>query len=94
MLFGGIENHLCNREVFFPMEGTGVMLFAPAGTDPDLTKLEAFYVDGTKAFTIDQGVWHCPPLPLGDYIRIALIVPDGILNDLNLRDIPAAKVVL
>lgn len=83
MVFTQIERHFESHEMFSPVHGQGVMIFAPEG-DFDPSKLEAFYIDGTKAFTVNIGVWHYPPIPVTDYIRLTMAFPVGIKDDAEL----------
>lgn len=67
-----MERHCHDREVFIPLgPDLSVMAFAAGGrpedpaATPDPATLRFFLIDGTQAFVVNAGTWHCPAFPLG-----------------------------
>jgi ureidoglycolate hydrolase len=95
-----LERHLLYEELFIPVSGIGIMPFAPASdhddmdAEPDVAKMEAFVVDGTKAFVVKKGVWHYPARPIGNVIRFLMVVSEECGLDLYNKDITPVSVIL
>ncbi len=95
-----LERHLLYEELFVPVSGTGIMPFAPASdpndpdAQPDISKIEAFVVDGTKAFIVKKGVWHYPARPVDDVIRFLMVVSQECGLDIYNREIDPVSVIL
>lgn len=92
IVFTSMERHKNTMELFNPMDGEGVLLMAPEGDKIDPDSIEAFYVDSTVSFTINKGVWHCPPFPLGDSIKLTLVFPYEIIDDKEDQEIEPVTV--
>lgn len=95
-----LERHLLYDEVFIPVDGMAIMPFAPAAdldnldAKPDVSTLEAFLIDGTKAMVIKKGVWHYPAKPITDAIRFFMIVSEECSADLYDKEITPVEVEL
>ena len=95
-----LERHLLYEEVFIPVDGMGVMPFAPAAdlenldAEPDISRIEAFLIDGTKALVIEKGVWHYPARPITPAIRFAMVVSEECGNDLYEKPVEGVVVTL
>lgn len=91
MVINEMERHLDNCEIFIPVSGKAIMPFAPANCEndiemgPDESKVVFFILDGSKSFLINKGVWHTPALPLAEAINFLMVLPKGILNDIDNR---------
>ena len=99
-LVDALERHVKAPEIFIPIQGTGVMPFAPAspgdGPDalPDETALTAFILDGTKGIVIDPGVWHSPGLAMSGTLDFILTVRKETADDIDIKKIAARRVLL
>ena len=95
-----LEKHMTSEDVFIPMQGVGVMPFAPAkDVDdpdelPDITEMELFVIDGTKGLVIDKGVWHWTPYPITQRMSLAIGTSSTIMSDLYIQPINEMYVVL
>lgn len=86
-----MERHIKGVEVFIPVSGVSIMPFA----DPeDITKCEAFIVDGTSGIVINEGVWHFPPFPVTELMEFVLTVRKDTSDDLEIRDIPGKRIMM
>lgn len=78
-----MECHPDHEEVFIPLKGTGIMVFAPnqkEGIAPDIDKAVAFIMDGRTPFLIRRKVWHDAAFPEGDTLDFLLALPDIALE--------------
>ena len=96
-----LERHLLYDEVFIPVDGKGIMPFAPAAdldnidAVPDEDTIEAFIVDGSKAMVINKGVWHYPAKPfIGDAMRFFMVVSEEVADDLYEKPIGPIEIEL
>ncbi len=86
-----LERHMKAVEIFIPVRGVSIMPFA----DPeDITKCEAFIVDGTAGLVIKKGVWHFPPFPVTEVMEFVLAVRKETADDLEIRDISGKRIVM
>jgi len=60
--------HACGEQVFEPIENNPFMLvLAPHRVPkPIFESICAYRFDGTRPVVVSAGVWHAPPIPLGD----------------------------
>jgi ureidoglycolate hydrolase len=86
-----LERHMKAVEIFVPVHGTSIMPFA--GPE-DITKCEAFIVDGTAGIVINKGVWHFPPFPVTERMEFVLTVRKETADDLEIRDIPGRRIIM
>jgi ureidoglycolate hydrolase len=93
MSFTQMERHLRFGEIFIPVRGSGVLPVIPADSlltdgSPDTSKTVFYAVQPGQAFLIKKGVWHFPPLPIGDTIDFFMVLPQDILSDIDKRPVP------
>jgi len=97
-----LERHPETAENFIPIENECIFVMAPAdnGSDkPDVSKLAAFYLNGSLGVALHKGTWHWPPIPLSETVKLVL-VRKGTLHEeteiVNLDElgIDGIKVVL
>jgi ureidoglycolate lyase len=72
-----MERHINTLEAFIPIYGVGVMCLAPATPNTSLTDLnsiEAFFIDGTATFILNEGTWHFLPYPITPELRFILLL--------------------
>jgi len=70
------ERHPETSENFIPIEGECVLVMAPRNNKeakPDVSRIKAFYLNGTLGVALPAGNWHWPPIPLGDRVKLLLI---------------------
>lgn len=74
-----MERHCRSLEGFSLLTGgPAVLALAPAGNNeapndtPDPDQIEAFLLDKSQAVTINEGVWHWAPFPIGGPATILL----------------------
>ncbi len=80
-----LERHPMTAENFIPIEGECVFLMAPADNTkkkPDISRLKAFYLNGSLGVAIHKGTWHWPPIPVGKTVKLVL-VRKGELTDMQ-----------
>ena len=95
-----MERHLRAAEIFIPIEGVGILVFAPTrrseaqGETPDLAGAAAFIVDGTQALVIERGVWHNPGFAVTASLRFILAVRKATADDLETVPVEETPIVL
>lgn len=95
-----LERHIKAPEIFIPIQGTGVMPFAPAspaGEEPAVpneSALTAFILDGTKGIVINQGVWHSPGLAVTGQLDFILTVRKETADDIDIKMIKPQRILL
>ncbi len=94
-----IERHKDSLEAFIPTSGVGIFCLAPASPDknvPDISSIEAFWVDGTASFFLAPGVWHWLPFTLTPKMKFTLLLKKPTVEkDLEIVDLPEkVKIVL
>ncbi|MGB9857408.1 MAG: ureidoglycolate lyase [Dictyoglomaceae bacterium] len=86
-----MERHKNTLEAFIPISGVGIFCLAPATpnkSSPDLDSIEAFWVDGTASFFLNEGVWHWLPYPITSDIRfILLLKKPTVEKDIEIVDL-------
>ncbi|MFA5468115.1 MAG: ureidoglycolate lyase [Sphaerochaetaceae bacterium] len=86
-----LERHLETSEIFFPIEGQAIMVFAGSLADGsvDLDSLSAFVISEGKPFISNVGVWHWVPYPVGESWKSFLLVSKGLVeSDIEKEDLP------
>jgi ureidoglycolate hydrolase len=81
-----LERHKDTSEIFFPVEGTAFMPFAPTLSDgrPDIEQMEVFICREGHPFTAERGVWHLFPFPVTErYASYLLVDRELIERDLE-----------
>jgi ureidoglycolate hydrolase len=81
-----LERHRATSEIFFPVEGTAFMPFAPTLSDgrPDIEHMEVFICREGHPFTAERGVWHLFPFPVTErYASYLLVDRELIEKDLE-----------
>lgn len=89
-----IEKHETSAEAFIPLEGTSILMVAPAEAitsngGPDMRQCRAFLMDGSKGVLMRPGTWHAVPYPLTEKATYIVLVDDAIIpkNDLHINTI-------
>jgi|GEM_PF-6111194 Ureidoglycolate hydrolase len=79
-----MERHNRYGEIFTCVRGEG-MLPVCDGDNPCLEKIKFFRILAGDSLLIRRGIWHCPPIPIGDCKQIDFIMflPTDILNDIE-----------
>lgn len=79
MLFNSIE-------MYVSLDGKPSIIFVAPGKDgvnePDLTRLQAFMLEGGASVAVERGIWHWSPFPLTETADFAL----GLKNNVILQD--------
>ena len=88
-----IEKHLLTTQAIIPLKGcSGIIVLAPPNENdsPDLEKLTAVILDGTKGINLKRGTWHTAPFSfqkISHYIMVhrknTLPMIDRYVIDLN-----------
>lgn len=90
-----LERHCRSLEGFCLLTG-GPTIFAvaPAGNNedpkatPDIDQIEAFLLDNSQAVTIDEGVWHWAPFPIGQSVTVFLWLKGSTVpGDIDYKDL-------
>ena len=71
-----LERHPETAENFVPIQGECLFVMAPADNStekPDVSRLKAFYLNGTLGVALHKGTWHWPPVPLGEKVKLVLV---------------------
>jgi ureidoglycolate lyase len=97
-----LERHPETAENFIPLSGECLFVMAPAdsGSDtPDLSKVKAFYLNGSLGVALHKGTWHWPPIPLTETVKLVLVRKGTLWEETEIKDfeqlgIDAIKVVL
>jgi len=94
-----MERHQYASESFIPTSGDGIFCLAPATSDkdvPDVSSIEAFWIDGTASFFVAPGVWHWLPFALTPEMKFVLLLKKSTVEkDLEIVDLPEkVKIVL
>jgi ureidoglycolate lyase len=84
-----LERHPETAENFVPIEGECVFLMAPADNAkklPDISRLRAFYLNGSLGVALHKGTWHWPPIPLGEKIKLVLVRKGTLWEETEFRN--------
>jgi ureidoglycolate hydrolase len=90
-LIDTLERHNGTSEIFFPVEGTAFMPFAPTlpSGEPDVEHMQVFICREGHPFTAERGVWHLFPFPVTErYASYLLVDRDLIEQDLETYTVP------
>ena len=71
-----LERHPETAENFIPIENECIFVMAPADNasdKPDVSKLAAFYMNGSLGVALHKGTWHWPPVPLSETVKLVLV---------------------
>lgn len=71
-----LERHPETAENFVPIQGECLFVMAPADNStekPDVSRLKAFYLNGSLGVALHKGTWHWPPVPLGEKVKLVLV---------------------
>lgn len=85
-----LEMHPETSENFIPVEGECIFVMAPAGKtdeDPDISRLKAFYLNGSLGVALHKGTWHWPPIPMGETVKFVLIRKGTLWEETRIRNI-------
>jgi ureidoglycolate lyase len=85
-----MERHVQTAEIFFPVNGLGLMPFAPSLPDgsPDLEGVRVFICRPGQPFIGERGVWHLFPFPLEDrYDSYNICMRELIEEDLETTEL-------
>ena len=70
------ERHPETSENFVPVQGECIFVMAPielVADKPDVSRIKAFYLNGSLGVALPKGNWHWPPIPLGDCVKLVLM---------------------
>lgn len=87
-----LEKHQHSSQAFIPMSKTGKYLAVVClgASQPDLSTLKAFLVEGPRGISYYPGVWHYPMTALESALDFAcLVYEDGSDDDCQLADLEA-----
>lgn len=77
-----LERHEHSTQVFLPQGASRyLVLVAPGGASPDLSRARAFLVEGTVGISYHPGTWHHPMIALTDTDFTCLVWEDGSHGD-------------
>jgi ureidoglycolate hydrolase len=81
-LIDTLERHRNTAEIFFPIEGTAFMPFAPTlpNGEPDVEHMEVFICREGHPFTAERGVWHLFPFPVTERYASYLLVDRNLIE--------------
>jgi len=76
--FTHMEQHASFTQAFLPADGQPVVSVVcrpkgEPGSEPDLSTIKAFLLDGTQGILLGKGTWHCPLYPVTEKATYALI---------------------
>jgi ureidoglycolate lyase len=86
-----LERHPETAENFIPVQGECIFLMAPADNDrknPDLSRLKAFYLNGSLGVSLHKGTWHWPPIPLCETVKLVLVRKGTLWEETEIREWP------
>ncbi|MFN0086806.1 MAG: ureidoglycolate lyase [Blastocatellia bacterium] len=93
LAFDFLGRHERTEQVFSPLGAVkSIIAVAPPSEEntqlPDLRRMAAFLVDGTRAFKLHRGCWHTSVFPLADRATFLVMDREGTLEeDFDLRDL-------
>jgi len=89
-----LARHVRTTQTYVPLGGReSTLIVAPPSdlTDPkalpDLTRLAAFRLDGSRAVTLHKGTWHRAPMVDGEAAHFIVLDRLDTLEDLDLVDL-------
>ncbi|MGH9940711.1 MAG: ureidoglycolate lyase, partial [Blastocatellia bacterium] len=81
------------EQVFVPLGGTkSIIAVAPpcenGSAGPNVERMAAFLIDGSRAFKLHRGAWHTSAFPLGACAKFMVLDRENTLEeDYDLRDL-------
>jgi ureidoglycolate lyase len=85
-----LERHPETAENFIIIEGECIFVMAPADNSqekPDVSRLKAFYMNGSLGASLHKGTWHWPPIPLGDVVKFVLIRKGSLWETTEIKEL-------
>lgn len=76
-----LERHKRTFEVLFPFGGGTIWVLAPpdnSSQKPDLSRIRAFYLDGTLGMSLHKGTWHWAPVCLKEIVKFIVLLKGEI----------------
>ena len=87
-----VEMHETSAEGLIPLEGESVIvatLSDPADPNrPDMSRMKAFYLDGSSGVLMRPGTWHALPWKLTDIATFLVLVDDTLIEKQDLHLTP------
>ena len=84
-----LERHPETSENFIPVQGECIFLMAPADNSkdlPDISRLKAFYLNGSLGVALSKGNWHWPPIPLCETVKLVLVRKGTLWEETEVRE--------
>jgi ureidoglycolate lyase len=89
------ERHVKGTQAYIPFNGLPSIYTVAPPNDlddpnalPDLSRAQAFYVDGSCGINIKPGTWHWTPLALDEAVDFILVVREQVAeDDMNFIDL-------
>ena len=89
-----MEKHPLGSQAFIPMKQTTfLVLVAPEGNKPDLSKIEAFIVPPQIGVNYNPGTWHFPLIATED-MNFLVVDRKGSGDNLVIKNIEKEEVIL
>jgi ureidoglycolate lyase len=85
-----LERHPETSENFIPIEGECLFVMAPADNSkekPDVSRLKAFYLNGSLGVALHKGTWHWPPIPLGEKVKLVLVRKGTLWEETQIKNL-------
>jgi len=89
-----LARHIHSQQMYVPLGGRESILVVAPPSDlsdpkavPDLDRVAAFRLDGTRAITLHRGTWHRTPLVAGSAAHFIVVDRLDTLEDLDLVDL-------
>jgi ureidoglycolate lyase len=89
-----LARHVRTTQTYVPLGGRSAVLVVAPPSDlsdpkalPDLTRLAAFRLDGSRAVTLHKGTWHRTPIVDGEAAHFIVLDRVDTLEDLDLVDL-------
>ena len=96
-----MARHIHSTQTFVPLAGSRAIFLVAPPSDlsnphalPDLRRLAAFWLDGTRSVTMRRGTWHRAPLPVGGPAHFLVFDAEGKLVVLDLVELTLNLVVV
>lgn len=84
------ERHVETTENFILIEGECIFVMAPADNSkdaPDVSRVKAFYMNGSLGAALHKGTWHWPPIPLGETAKFILIRKGTLWDETQIKEL-------
>lgn len=85
-----LERHRRTYEILFPLDGGTIWVMAPPDNTkdkPDLSKIRAFYLDGTMGMCLHKGTWHWAPICLKEAVKFMVLLKGGLEDPTDYQDL-------